>query len=249
MSASKTQIDRLGERLKSGTVTDEDLTLLDEFRRSHGEAYRIIIQILRECLNVNPSGRPAKSTTSIIDKLQRENLRLTQMQDIAGCRVIVSDCEKQSSIAETLMDQLGKSNISGTLIDRRKTPSNGYRAVHLVAFTLDRHVEIQIRTDLQHRWSELSEVLADRIDPKLKYGGGPTEMQNVLLKASRLVANHESEEASLQTYLQSFSDDHEMASNMREIAERKAPVEKNHLALLNGFDKIISDVILEVDQQ
>lgn len=249
MSASKTQIDRLGERLKSGRVTSEDLTLLDEFRRSHGDAYRIIIQILRGHLKVNPSGRPAKSTTSIIDKLQRESLRLTQMQDIAGCRVIVSDSDLQTSVTETLMDQLGKSGILGTMVDRRISPSNGYRAVHIVAFTCDRHVEIQIRTLLQHRWSELSEVLADGIDPKIKYGGGPTEMQHILLKASRLVANHESEEASLQSYLQSFSDDYEMASNKREIAERTAALEKKHMALLDGFDKIITDVILEADQK
>lgn len=249
MSASKTQIDRLGERLKSGAVTDQDLTLLDEFRRSHGDAYRLTIQLLRDHLDMAPSGRPAKSTTSIIDKLQRESLRLTQMQDIAGCRVIVSDSDWQSSVAETLMDHLEKSGISGTMVDRRISPSNGYRAVHIVAFTLERHVEIQIRTELQHRWSELSEVLADSLDHKIKYGGGPTEIQNVLMKASRLVTDHERDEATLQSYLQSLSGDYEMASNTKEIAERKAMLEKNRMALLDGFDKIITDVILEADQK
>lgn len=31
---SKTQIDKLGERLKKGEITDADLRLLDEYRRS-----------------------------------------------------------------------------------------------------------------------------------------------------------------------------------------------------------------------
>ena len=34
-------------------------------------------------------------------------------------------------------------------------------------------VEVQVRTQAQHRWAQVSEKLADQLDPSVKYGGGP----------------------------------------------------------------------------
>ena len=249
MSASKTQIDRLGERLKTGTVTDEDLEILDEFRRSHAGAYAEIIRRVRDYLDVAPTGRPAKSTTSIIDKLQRERLRLTQMQDIAGCRLVVSDSYLQSAVAESLMNHLESDGIKRTMVDRRESPSHGYRAVHIVASWLDKHVEIQIRTELQHLWSELSEKLSDIFDHRIKYGGGAIEIQTILLQASRLVSAHETKENEFGSFLNSFSSDHEMATNMREIARRKVELENQRTALLDGFGKMVKAMIVEGESE
>ena len=36
---SKTQIDRLGDRLRKGDISEADLRLLDTYRRSFSEAY------------------------------------------------------------------------------------------------------------------------------------------------------------------------------------------------------------------
>ena len=44
---TKTQIDRLGDRLRTGTFSDADLRLLDEYRRSFASAYEILIQKIR----------------------------------------------------------------------------------------------------------------------------------------------------------------------------------------------------------
>ena len=73
---TNTQIDRLGERLKKSIISDDDLRLLDEYRRSFAEVYGATVDIIRHRLGLNPTGRPAKSTTSIIDKLKRESIRL-----------------------------------------------------------------------------------------------------------------------------------------------------------------------------
>src|SRR5258706_11379869 len=86
---SKTQIDRLGDRLRKDDISDDDLRLLDLYRRDFFEAYEIVIGNIREKLSLEPTGRPAKSTTSISDKLLRESIRLSQMQDIAGRRITV----------------------------------------------------------------------------------------------------------------------------------------------------------------
>jgi ppGpp synthetase/RelA/SpoT-type nucleotidyltranferase len=125
---SKTQIDRLGDRIKRGRITEKDLRLLDRYRRSFTSAYEVVVGGIRDKLGLEPTGRPAKSTTSIVDKLKRESIRLTQMQDIAGCRIIVADIAEQESVIQFLAGLFPEA----TVIDRRAKPSHGYRAVHIV---------------------------------------------------------------------------------------------------------------------
>jgi putative GTP pyrophosphokinase len=122
MELSKTQIDRLGERLKKGDITEADLRLLDSYRRSFTAAYESVIGAIRKELGLEPTGRPAKSTTSISDKLRRESIRLTQIQDIAGCRLIVSDVAEQERVVESLSGLFNET----TVVDRRQNPSHGY---------------------------------------------------------------------------------------------------------------------------
>jgi hypothetical protein len=45
---SKTQIDRLGDRLRTGEITEADLRLLDEYRRSFREAYDFVVIAIRD---------------------------------------------------------------------------------------------------------------------------------------------------------------------------------------------------------
>ena len=68
-SLSKTQVDRLGDRLRKGIVAEEDLQQLDAYRRSYAGAYDDVVAIIRDSMLLEPTGRPAKSTTSIIEKL------------------------------------------------------------------------------------------------------------------------------------------------------------------------------------
>jgi hypothetical protein len=189
---SNTQIDRLGERLKSGPTTDADLVILDDFRRSFAPAYEVVIERIRE-LKLEPTGRLPKSTPSIIEKLKRETIRLTQIQDIAGCRIVLPDISAQNRIVESL-----QATFPGTaVIDRRSKPQYGYRAVHLVARVAGIPVEIQVRTLLQHKWAELSEKLADVLDSSIKYGGGPTLVRTLLVGQSHLFAEIEDAEYNL----------------------------------------------------
>jgi len=190
---SKAQIDRLGERLKHGPATDDDLVGLDEFRTSFGLAYETVVQRIRE-LKLEPTGRPAKSTTSIVDKLKRETIRLTQIQDIAGCRIVLPDIQEQNRIVESLQAIFPRT----TVIDRRVKPQHSYRAVHLVA-RIGVPVEIQVRTLLQHKWAELSEKLADVLDSSIKYGGGPTYVRTLLEGQSHLFAEIEDLEYNVST--------------------------------------------------
>jgi len=192
-SISKTQTDRLGDRLRKGKVGDDDLRQLDDFRRSFAGAYEEVVAIVRKVAHLEPTGRPAKSTTSIIEKLRRETIRLSQVQDIAGCRVVVQDVAAQDSAVAQLKARLP----NAVVVDRRKQPSHGYRAVHIIATAKGKPVEIQVRTELQHLWAQLSEKLSDLIDPAIKYGGGTPEARAVMSMGSEHIAELEEFEIEL----------------------------------------------------
>lgn len=190
--ASRSQIDRLGQRLRSGNISDDDLRELDAYRRSFNGPYQIVVETVRVTLRIEPTGRPAKSTTSIVEKLQRETIRLSQVQDIAGCRLVVGDMREQDEAVDALVRALDEV----TVIDRRKQPSNGYRAVHVVAKVNSQPVEIQVRTNLQHLWAEFSEKLSDVVDSGIKYGRGDVESVELLGEISQAVNMVESVEHS-----------------------------------------------------
>lgn len=164
---SKTKVDQLGERLRRGPITEADLRQLDEYRRSFSEPYETVMNGLRE-LGLSPSGRAAKSTPSIVAKLNRETIRLSQIQDIAGCRVVTTGIRDQDGTVAKICERFPKTRT----FDRRVSPSHGYRAVHLLVTIEGVIVEVQVRTILQHGWAELSEKAADRFGPEIKYGGG-----------------------------------------------------------------------------
>ena len=187
---SKTQIDRLGDRLKKGPAEKSDLIALDTWRRSFGPAYDSVVQTIRDQLKLNPSGRPAKSTNSLVEKLKRESIRLTQVQDIAGCRVVVRNVPEQDWVAVSLAATFSGASI----VDRREITSYGYRAVHIIADVAGKLVEIQVRTELQHMWAELSEKYADIFGSEIKYGGGASEIRKHMEIISESVAEYEETE-------------------------------------------------------
>ncbi len=212
---SKTKLDQLGDRLRRGEFTDDDLRLLDAFRRSFAAGYEEVLAIIKTNMSLEPTGRPAKSTTSIIEKLQRETIRLTQIQDIAGCRLLVSDIASQ----EETIGLLGQCLTRSTVVDRRSAPSNGYRAVHVVATADGKPIEIQIRTARQHLWAEFSEKMSDIVDPSIKYGGGPEDVKALLTEYSELVQDVEAlEVGSRPTDQERLAD---LRQQIRELLERE----------------------------
>lgn len=191
---SKSQIDKLGERLKDAQPSETDLEMLDQYRRTFGDAYDAVVRTVSEQLKLESTGRPAKTIPSIREKLRRESIRLTQIQDIAGCRVVVDDLAQQ----ERAVDRLRSLFPQARVIDRRALPSYGYRAVHVVPAYGGKRVEIQVRTSLQQRWAEISERCSD-VDPEIKYGGGNQDIAARLLELSAGAYRQEQmkEEASL----------------------------------------------------
>jgi ppGpp synthetase/RelA/SpoT-type nucleotidyltranferase len=184
-------VDRLGDRLRKGEVAEGDIHQLDAYRRCFAEPYEEVAAIVRNATWLEPTGRPAKSTTSIIEKLRRETVRLSQMQDVAGCRLIVPNVLAQDEVVERLKSALPKALV----VDRRKQPSYGYRAVHIIATARGKPIEIQVRTALQHVWAQMSEKLSDLVDPGVKYGGGDSDTQDILTRFSKVIVSFEDKES------------------------------------------------------
>lgn len=174
---SNRQVDALGDRLRASggpahLAPDElgpDLMILEAFRQSFQSSYQTVMNIVASDFGASPSGRPFKSTGAIAAKLRRQPTRLSQMQDVAGCRVLVADRADQDRLVEDLQTRflpLGKVVVD----DRRGQPSYGYRAVHVIVHA-HRAVEIQVRTHWQHWWAEFSEAMAVVFGDEVKYGG------------------------------------------------------------------------------
>ena len=189
---SKTQVDKLGARLVGGEIAEADLRGRDAYRQLAGPEYAAVVSGIHS-LGLAVTGRPSKSTRSIVDKLRRESCRLSQVQDIAGCRVVTSNCSLQDKITADIM-----AKFSGLrLIDRREKPSFGYRAIHLVRSQGPVPIEIQIRSVAQHAWAELSEKLSDRFGTEIKYGGGLDQVRDLLITTSSTIQEIEHGERQL----------------------------------------------------
>ncbi len=186
---TKSQLNRIGERLRKNTATEDDVRRLDEYRISFMLAFQKVYDELT-AMDLRPGGRPQKTTPSIVAKLNREKTRLSTMQDIAGCRVEVANRLQQDRITIELVMR----NPGAEVQDRRTKPSYGYRAVHVIVTVETKPVEIQIRTELQHNWALVTEKLADVIDHQIKYGSGPADVQELLTQSSQRIALLEQQE-------------------------------------------------------
>ena len=174
------QIDRLGDRLREG-VTLDDRAFLDTYRESFFETLLLItLDLGRLGIGESDGGR-LKRPESVIAKLERDSrIRLSRMQDIAGCRLVANDKAEQDEIFVRLQTDFDIYRA----YDIRETPHSGYRAVHIVVRRDDKFVEVQVRTESQREWARLSEH-ATAYDASIKYGGGSPDIRQALDQLSK----------------------------------------------------------------
>ena len=181
---SKSQLDKLGSRLRnSASPDDDDLVLLDRYREHFIAVNDAVIGDLRQLTDFAVESRH-KSVPSIVAKLRRRQpARLSAIQDLAGARIIVPDLRAQDELVGKVVVQFPDAAVD----DKRARPTFSYRAVHVVV-RASLPYEIQVRTQRQHVWAQLSERLADRYGFELKYGGGPREVAAALSEYSDFLA-------------------------------------------------------------
>jgi ppGpp synthetase/RelA/SpoT-type nucleotidyltranferase len=200
----KGQIDRCGQRLMEWWTTPEDDMSMEEWsdnypivknwRLCHALPLNVIQAGLRSRLTRLHLGKEVivaqrlKRFSSIMNKLDRERkMKLSQMQDLGGCRAIVSEIKTVRNLQEMYCGNellLLEENSSVKPYDYITHPkSDGYR--NIVARYHPRkaerspwdgqRIEIQLRTKLQHAFATAVETVTTFTRMPLKFGAGPTE--------------------------------------------------------------------------
>jgi ppGpp synthetase/RelA/SpoT-type nucleotidyltranferase len=173
---SGSQFDKLGVRLKAADeIHAADLRLLERVLEAYDDALTEVQSRLRE-IGYEATTR-LKTTQTLVEKLRRTpGLTIRGIHDIAGARIVLDGGRfKQDSMVSRIIEAFAAGEKQPQVLDRRANPSFGYRAVHIVAFVGRLPVEIQVRTDLQHRWAEIAERLGDQWGRGMRYGTGPEE--------------------------------------------------------------------------
>lgn len=187
-SFSKSTVDRAGRTLASTRSVDEfDDTaweILGNWRASHAFPLNTITvslkgKVTRLRLNAVVVQR-LKRSRSILSKLLRDSMRLTQMQDIGGCRAVVPSIEDVYS----LRDKFYQSRSKHVLISEDDYIANpktsGYRGIHLI-YKFQSAVkpeynnlllEVQLRSHVQHAWATAVETVGAVVGQALKSSQG-----------------------------------------------------------------------------
>jgi len=178
--------------------------VLDNWRASHAFPLNTMQMVLRgRARDVDSHALVAqrlKRSFSVIRKLHKQkSMRLSQMQDIGGCRAVVNGLRALRS----LHTAYSRGSSASTLVGRKdyiQTPSSsGYRSIHLIyeyhtkrgkhltAFD-GLQIEIQLRSQLQHAWATAVETVGAVTGHALKVSEGPREWLNALTNISSLFA-------------------------------------------------------------
>lgn len=166
MALSKSRIDKAGRSLANpGELTIESMELeedFDEYRISHLEPLSLTTLELQNWLHGYGSSyyiaQRVKRKPQIVRKLRRLSVRLTQLQDIGGCRIIVENNENVDQLISFIRDNVTK--ICGFSLRRvtdyreKGRDQTGYRSAHLLLERDGRSLELQIRSRIQHYWAE-----------------------------------------------------------------------------------------------
>lgn len=154
------------------------------FRSSHSFPLNTFQTTLRgKARRVDPNSIVAqriKRLPTIITKLQRQKFRLTEIQDIGGCRVVLSSVSR----VQKLVKAYEESDLKHQLLIKddyiAKPKLSGYRGVHLIySYYSDKKstynglkIEMQFRTALQHAWATAVEVVGRFTGEALKSNQG-----------------------------------------------------------------------------
>lgn len=125
-------------------------------------------------------GGRAKTETTLLEKRRRNPaIQLPYIDDIAGVRVVgdILHSDQKALAVELATLASGVDSPAVKIVDRCKNPRQGYRAVHAIVRIERVHVEVQVRTHLQHHWAELYERIADHFGRWIRYF--PIELQSI----------------------------------------------------------------------
>ena len=199
---SKGRVNKAGEQVAKGIQTDEDVAVINEWRSAHKAILNTFQASLRN-RTVNQDiivAQRHKRLNTIIDKLSRfPNMRLSRMDDVAGCRLIFNNTENlyefRSAFHNAKFNHKRRNDVDK--YDYIKNPKQtGYRGIHDiyeydVRSTTNSHlkgmlIELQYRTKIQHAWATTVEIIGHFSGNQPKFQRGDTQYMNAMLYASEI---------------------------------------------------------------
>jgi ppGpp synthetase/RelA/SpoT-type nucleotidyltranferase len=215
---SGTRRTKAGVALAHDCETEEDLSVIDNWRSSHALPLQTIKMLLKNRAksvdNTAVVAQRLKRLPSIRAKLKRETMRLQQMQDLGGCRAIVKDMGAvrklvakfdQSFVKNPKTLELRRHELVDTDDYILKPKQDGYRSLHYVLeyrpssphlMDFAGHlIEVQIRTHLQHAWATAVEIVdtftGQSLKSALKTNIGDRDWRRFFALASNMFAIEE----------------------------------------------------------
>ena len=191
---SRGEVDRAGTKLaETGWVgngrgepdTRHELAVLNNWRAAHAFPLNTMqMGLRRRAQGVEPDAivsQRLKRAPATIAKLRRfPGMKLSRMQDVAGCRAIVRSPEAVRELWRAHRGSRMKHKLIREVDYIQWPKASGYRGIHLVyRYRSDKNdtynglqVEIQLRSTLQHAWATAVETAGAIRNQALKSSEG-----------------------------------------------------------------------------
>lgn len=202
---SKSQVDKAGKILRDANASGQErqaaIATVASWRKLHATPLIGINMLMRRVL-AKKSYKDAiiaqrlKRMPSIVEKLFRyPQMGASRMQDIGGVRIIVDSIQDVRDLNESLYDlKRSRHQLQEPAKDYIANPkADGYRSLHRVFRYVGTnklfhglHIELQIRTRLQHAWATAVETLGLIEGTSFKTGYGDKSFKRFFRLASAL---------------------------------------------------------------
>ncbi len=196
MSLSKNQKRNLSSRLKDLNYipTSEDILQLHELRMEYRDFLYSTFKVLSDEADAIDSKAICtyriKRVESIISKLRRyPETSLVTMEDLAGCRCILSSRQSIPRLVESIKRRLKVTRERDYI---KETPETGYKSYHLTIQDPTKSnlkLEIQLRSRIHHNWATLVEITDQVLGTKIKENHDTPD----LMEFHRIFSKNESE--------------------------------------------------------
>ncbi len=198
-----------GKMLAAGQLDDfmgkvKAREFINKFRSANGTPLKtVVVNAARSAKDIDSEATVSqrlKRLPSVVSKLQRPDLdlHLDNVQDIAGCRVVLGNIEHvrafQTRFVPSKLQTLHLDRFTDYIQEPR---DSGYRSLHLI-YRYDnplrrpdlsgRWVELQVRSKLQHSWATSVEIAGLFNNQALKQGQGSQDWIHYFKLASKAIA-------------------------------------------------------------
>jgi putative GTP pyrophosphokinase len=201
---SRSRVNLAGRNVRNGSASPEDHLVIENWRASHAHvlnAFQASLRNRARALDITVAQRLKRQVT-IYDKLtRRPGFSLSEMQDVAGCRLIFKTIEDLTAFRSDFHD----ARFSHRLLSRddrydyiARPKEDGYRGIHDVyEYHSEREsgspwnklrIELQYRTIYQHAWATAVEVAGLLTGNDPKFGRATSEYMEFFRCASDIIA-------------------------------------------------------------